>query len=141
MRSVLHFSTRLYLILVVLTCVPAGAGSAVLCVVPNGHVAIETGKGRCADYSPSARGTMENTGVRTVPDGCGDCVDVPVGNQALRASRQASPNSGSQPLTLSPMVLGGLGTDSYSVAMRSAAALGTRPLPAFPPSRTTILRN
>jgi hypothetical protein len=87
MRSTLLVATRFYLVLAVLAGVPAGANRAVLCVAPNGHVAIEVGEGRCADRAAAVNGTIENTGICTVPDGCGDCVDLPMGKQILDIAR------------------------------------------------------
>ncbi len=141
MRSVFHLAIRLYLVLVVVTCVPTGAGGAVLCVVPNGHMAIEQGPGRCADNSTSATGEDETKGCRNVADGCSGCVDVPVRSQVLSTAHRLGSTSVPQSFALSPMVAGSLDAEFLSASIRSAAMCGNRPLPAFPPSRTTILRN
>jgi hypothetical protein len=139
MRSMLRFTTHLYLVLTVLAGVPAGASRFVLCVAPIGHVAIEVGEGRCADYIPSASGA--STGTRTVPDGCGDCVDVPMGSQVLSAARYATSAAGPERVASSPMLAGSHHAELLAVAYRPALMHGTQTHPSFPPSRSTILRN
>ena len=141
MRPILRFTTHLYLALAVLAGLPAGASRAVLCVAPNGHVAIEAGEGRCGDYAPTSSGDLENNGICTMPDGCGDCVDLPMGKQTLSSTHHGAPSTSASfaPLTLSAISVPN--TDLSGTSPRLVVARGGSSRPPFPPSRTTILRN
>lgn len=141
MRSILLHVTRLYLVFTVLAGVPAGAGRAVLCVASNGHVAIEAGEGRCGEFAPTTSGDIENVGICSMPDGCGDCVDLPMGRQVLRSAHHVVPstNASAAPLTLSVDNIHL--PDVAELSHRLVPARGESSRPTFPPSRTTILRN
>ena len=141
MRSSFHFAVQLYLALAVLAGVPAGASRSVLCIAPNGHVAFEMGEGRCADYAPFAGGTLENAGVCTAPDGCGDCVDVPVGKQVWSSARHGTSVASLRAPQATPAVVAVSDAELFAFSSPSAVARGTPTRPSFPPTRTTILRN
>lgn len=141
MRSILRFMTRPYLVLAVLAGVPAGASRAVLCLAPDGHVAIEVGDTRCVDYASPASGAPEQVGPRIVPDGCGECVDVPVGSPVLSEAHGRITVRGSQTALTAPLLASVVAAESPAVSMRARSASGAAFHSAFPPSRTTILRN
>lgn len=141
MRSIFLAVVRLYLVVVVLAGASAGAGRTVLCLESSGRVVLETGQGRCADRVPSANGDIAGADVATLPDGCGDCVDLPVGTNVLSAGRHGIPSSISLPLVAFPAGQSPIDGHSWDADSRVDAArvLGSRP--GFKPSRTTILRN
>lgn len=132
--------TRCYLVLAVLAGVPAGASRMVLCVAPEGHVAIEVGSGRCVESGPSAGGAFEPAGLRMIPDGCNDCVDVPVGTPMLSEANGRNGALGSQASVEGPF-LSALALDMPAMSMPAPSAPRAGSHSAFPPSRTTILRN
>ncbi len=141
MRSILLHLTHLYLVLAVLAGVPAGASTAVLCVAQNGHVAIEAGAGRCGACAPTSSGDTENTGICTMPDGCGDCVDLPMGKQILGSAHHVVPSTIA---SLTPLALSAVSihyADHFGASPRLFVGQVESSRPTFPPSRTTILRN
>lgn len=141
MRTLLGFATRLYLVLTVLAGVPAGAGRAVLCVAPNGHLAIEVGEGRCADYGPSASGELENAEGCTAPDGCGDCVDLPMSRQVFTAAHHGMSAARPELPLASPILAASQAIELLAEACRLAPVRGVLAHASFPRSRTTIFRN
>jgi hypothetical protein len=140
MRALLGFATRLYLVLTVLAGLPAGAGRSVLCVAPNGHLAIEVGEGRCADYASSASDEIENAEGCTAPDGCGDCADLPIGKQVFSAAHHDMAAARSA-LLASPIPAADAGAELLAGVSRTALIQSTPTHTSFPPSRTTIFRN
>lgn len=141
MRPILSLMTRLYLALTILSGVPAVVSRAVLCVAPNGHIAIEMGESRCEDYSTPAANAIEGSGIRTAPDCCGDCVDVPMVEQVLSAARHGTLATRPEPPPAFPMLVGDQDTELFAAMYRSPVIHGTPPRASFPPSRTAILRN
>jgi len=140
-RSILLNVTRLYLVFTVLAGVPAGASRAVLCVASNGHVAIEAGEGRCGEFAPATSGNIENVGVCSMPDGCGDCVDLPMGKQVLSSAHHVVPSTNASTAPLALSVDNFHLSDVVGVSPRVGLAQVESSRPSFPPSRTTILRN
>ncbi len=138
MRPILLHVTRFYLALSVLVGVPAGAGRAVLCLAPNSHVAIEVDAGRCADYPQTPRGELEILGMLTLPDGCGDCVDLPLGTQIVSAAHHRVLASTSSNATPAPCICSVTGGRVMEASVRPTPPRRTGR--AFPPSRSTILR-
>ncbi len=141
MRSLLLHVTHFYLVLAVLAGVPAGASRAVLCVAPNGHVAIEVGEGRCGDYAATSSGDLENSGVCTTPDGCASCVDLPMGKQVLSSANHGAPSTNASFASLTLDASSAPVADLTRATTRVDVAQVKSSRPAFPPSRTTILRN
>lgn len=141
MRTLLRFGTHCYLVLAVLAGVPAGASRMVLCLAPNGHVEIEVGRGRCVDFESPCSDAPAQPEPRVVPDGCGECVDVPMGTPVLSEARGRGTAVGTETSVANPLLSAG------PAAQRPAATIHARSAPraafhsAFPPSRTTILRN
>lgn len=133
--------TRLYLVFTVLVGVPAGASRAVLCVASNGHVAIEAGEGRCGEFAPATSGNIENVGGCLMPDGCGDCVDLPMGKQVLRSAHHVVPSANASIAPLALSVDNFHLSDVVGMPPRVGLAQVESSRPIFPPSRTTILRN
>jgi hypothetical protein len=141
MRSILRNVTHGLLLLSALAALPASPGRTVLCVAPDGHLAIESGEGRCADFPSLPTGTLGNAGLGTEPDGCGDCVDVPMGQQVLSTVHRASSARVSEGIASAPMVVHArFALPALAPGLETAPA-GAPPHPSFPPSRTTILRN
>lgn len=141
MRSVLLYLTHFYLVLAVLAGVPAGACRAVLCVAPNGHVAIEVGEGSCRDYAPTSSGHLENSGICTTPDGCAACVDLSMGNQILSSALHRVTGTNTSSASLTQIANSIPHADLSGATARVAVAQIYSSRPTFPPSRTTILRN
>lgn len=141
MRSILLHVTHLYLVLAVLAGVPAGASRAVLCVAPNGHVAIEVGEGRCGDYARTASGDIENSGICMTPDGCSDCVDLPMGKQIVSSAHHLVPSTSASLAPLALSVVSIQPADLSGASPRLVVAQVRSSRPTFPPSRTTVLRN
>ncbi len=141
MRTLARLVSHLYLGLALLVGLPAGAHRSVICVAPNGHLAIEVGQGRCADYVPSTSASVENAGVSTAPDGCGDCIDVPVSAHVLSPNHHGTASANPRPPAPTPLFAGSHDAEPYAVLARLAPVFDTQIPPSFPPSRTTILRN
>lgn len=141
MRFVLRLTTCAYLVLAVLTGVPAGASRAVLCLGPDGHVAIEMGNGRCAEYAPPGNDAGEPAGTEMLPTCCGECVDIPVGTPVLSERHGRSPAVSSPTELAPPLTLALLTSESPDAVTNARSAPGVDSHPAFPPSRSTILRN
>ncbi len=141
MRSHFLALVRLYLVLAVLAGTSAGAGRTVLCVESSGRMVLESGQGRCADRILSANGDIADTDIATLPDGCGDCVDLPIGTNVLSASHHGPARANSLPsvsvsAAWSPTAAQGPDAGSWGDVARLA-----RSRPASEPSRTTNLRN
>jgi hypothetical protein len=144
MRIALLMFARVYLVLAVLAGVPAGASRAVLCVAPDGHVAIEAGIARCADVAPAAALGAESPAARAVPGDCGDCddcVDLPVGGPVLSTAQHGATLAPAPLATSSALHVNGSGILALLPAARTNASRAAASRPSFPPSRTTILRN
>jgi len=141
MHSILLAVTRLYLAVAVLAGTTAGAGRTVLCVEANGRIVVETGQGRCADRVPGDNGDLANTGVATLPDGCGDCVDLPVGSHVLSAARHGMSRVEALPLVWLPAAPSPTDADRPDAFTRLGVACVPAARPAFAHSRTNILRN
>jgi len=66
-----------------------GACPIVLCIAPDGHIAIEPGQERCA--APSDAGHQDPartaTGLLPADDCCGPCADVPLRSPVLARAR------------------------------------------------------
>lgn len=140
MRPILLLTSRLYLLLAVLAGVPTGASRTVVCVAPDRHVAIETVEGRCMDDAPTAGGAIGNTAACTMPDDCGDCADLPVGEQILSQAHRALQSTDVQSAPPTPVYVRGIDADCFTAsANRVAARVAPSPHLA-PPSRTTVLR-
>lgn len=140
MRSLLHILTNGYLVLSVLAGLPAVATRSVLCVAPDGHVAIESGVGCCAERPAPARGDVQGD-TRTADSGdCGDCVDIPVGAPVLHQTQGRLAASGTLGATvlLSPLMSV---MSAATAALRSLRAPDEASHSVFAPSRTTVLRN
>ena len=141
MRRLIGHATSLYLALTVLAGIPMGSGATVLCLGSNGHVAIEQGIRRCADVTTPSGGMVTNSDVQVDPDGCGSCVDLPLGASAIRAGRQMSsvstPVVSGQALLSAPSVA----LCSADLAARQHLGISKGALPASPSTRTPILRN
>ena len=137
----LRFLTNLYLAGAVLTGVPFGLGSTVICVASNGHLAIEVGQDRCAECPPGASSSLGNDGVDEASDPCGPCVDLPMGRSALREARHVLIVRGDAASPPMPILWAATRLDASheagSVSHSVEPALGA----SFPPTRTTILRN
>lgn len=141
MRSIFSALVRLYLVVAVLGGTWAGTGRTVLCVEPSGRMVLESAQGRCADRMPSASGDIADTDVATLPDGCGDCVDLPIGTNVLSASPHGPARANSLPSVSAPAGLSPAALRGPDVSVRAAVAFVARTLPAGSPSRTAILRN
>ena len=142
MRTISLALVRLYLVMAVLVGTSAGAGRTVLCVEASGRMVLETGQGRCADRIPSPSGDIADTEIATLPDGCGDCVDLPIGTNVLSAGHHGPARANSLPSVFvpaawSPTAAQGLDASAWV----DAAARVARSRPVGSPSRTTILRN
>ena len=132
---------RLYLVLWVLAGVPVGASRTVLCLAPNRHVAIEMGDRRCVEYVPPARRAIERVDTRTVPRGCADCVDIPVGTPAMSQARGQSQALGAQESLARPFPSAVRAVELPSASLYAPPEPGAGSHSAFPPSRTTVLRS
>ena len=140
MRSILRSATYLYLVLSVLAGIPVGSGRAVLCLAPNGHVAIEPGDRSCVGCAVSSSEWPEDTSPRMLPDGCGPCVDVPVGSPVLNGAHGRRPALAASIALPAPFLSSVLATEPPSVSKRASASPAAF-RSSFAPSRTTILRN
>lgn len=141
MRSIFLSVIRLYLVLAVLAGTAAGAGRTVLCVESSGRIVMEAGQGRCADRVPSAHGDLAGTGVATLPDGCGDCVDLPVGSHVLSAARHGISRAETPSLVSLPAALSPMSGDQPNATSQLVVTCVSVSRSAFESSRTTILRN
>lgn len=141
MRSFLRHLTHLYLVLAVLAGVPAGASRAVLCIGPSGHMAIEDGEAHCGASTRSSSGDVESADDFSVPGGCGDCVDFPMGKQTLHSAYHLAPSAGASVTLLAAGVQDVHLSDLFIASPRLALARVESLRLPFPPSRTTILRN
>ena len=141
MRPFLRFATYCYLMVTVLAGIPAGASRAVLCVAPNGHLAIEMESGHCVSSVFHVTRTSEDAGPQMTPGCCGDCVDVPVGTPILSETHGRGRAAGSQTSLPAPFLSAALYADSPAVSLGAHSASGAEPHSAYPPSLTTILRN
>lgn len=142
MRSLIRFSLHGYLVLAFAAGVPAAPGLSVLCVSPDGHVAIEVGAVRCADRAPAAGvGGFEGAASVLAPVDCGGCTDIPLGIPVL--SRARNHGTTGSPDALVPA----LALATRAIVEPSAAELFAASAPAVPnppasrSSKTTILRN
>jgi hypothetical protein len=141
MRTLTRLVSHLYLGLALLVGLPAGAHRSVICVAPNGHFAIEVGQGRCADYAPFTSASVENAGVSTTPDGCGDCIDVPVSAHVLSSNHHGTASASPRPPVATPLFAGRHDAEPYGSLVWLMPVFDSPIPPSFPPSRTTILRN
>lgn len=143
MRALFLLMSRLYVVLAVLAGVPTGPSQSVLCLAPNRHVAFEAGAGRSADTLPTASGRIGDTGITAVPNDCGNCVDVPFGTPVLSEAFGRGTGSGSQTCLAAPYISAGpgLGLASATASSPDPPAPESGLHTAFPPSRTTFLRN
>jgi len=137
MRGSIHLVTSLYLATSIL--LGAGPGVVVLCVASDGHLAIEAGGARCVDYSATAQSSA--FGFMASADCCGPCVDLPLGSAALREGCPIMPGTAS--VIAAPGLLATVCVSPSAVPSGTAFQPGgrARPPTAFPPTRTTILRN
>ena len=132
--------TRLYLVLAVLSGLSAGTSRMVLCIEPTGRIVFEAGEGRCADRAPSPNGEVANCGFAIMPDGCGECVDLPFGHDVVSSARH-----GVARLVAVPAPFAALFT-SVDPALPPAAVLAPAGAALAharawaPPSRSVILR-
>jgi hypothetical protein len=143
MRTLARWICHLYLGLSLLAGMPAGAQRSVICVAPNGHIAIEEGLGRCADHAPDSEtsASVENAGASQTPDGCGDCVDMPVSSHVSNATHHGTSAASPEPPAATPAIAGHCDVTTLVCVSTPALSLQAPAHPAFPPSRTTILRN
>lgn len=141
MRSILLAVIRLYLVVAVLAGTAAGAGRTVLCVESNGRIVVEPGQGRCADRAPSDTGDITSADVATLPDGCGDCVDLPVGSHVLSAARHGISRAETPSLVSLPAALSSMSGDQPNATSQLVVTCVSVSRSAFESSRTTILRN
>jgi hypothetical protein len=128
----------LYLVVTILAGLP-GPSVAVLCIGPDGHFSVEPGVGRCADKLPSAAAGSDVEG-RLGAEGCGPCVDLPMGAANLGARRQSA---GMHSVDCSAAAFMASSTQLMNTVGPNTSISGTASptFSAFPPSRTTILRN
>ncbi len=141
MRPAIRHAANLYLSMTILVGVPAGRGAIVLCVAPNGHVAIEAGEGLCTNCSLSMAESTVDPGASVVPERCGPCVDLPVAAAALRDTRRALPVSASAISAPTLLAMGGalmLPAPAARLVLLGGSPSFSTP---FPPTQTTILRN
>ena len=141
MRSRLRLTLCTYLTLTVLAGLPAGARQAVLCLAPNGHVAIEGGENRCADNTSIGQDAVELAGPQILPPCCGECIDIPIGARLLSLTRGRGPALNSPSHLAAPLSSVVVAVESPSGLSQAAPALPADSHCAFQPSRTTILRN
>ena len=140
MLSSLRLSVRFLLAWTLLVGIPGGAGRSVLCFGPNDHVAIEAGEGRCADNLPSAADAIDDPSDGTLPEDCGDCVDLPIGKHAMGSLHHGTAAAKvAAPASSAAMASGQAGA-FFATDYRSPMAHCSPARPSFPPSRTTILR-
>ena len=140
MRSRLHVTLCTYLTLAVFAGLPAGARQAVLCLAPSGHVEIEGGENRCTDRTWAGQDAVDMAGSQILPSCCGDCIDIPIGARLLSLTRGRSPaQNSSAHLAATPLMV--VAVESPSVVNQARPAPCADSRCAFPPSRTTILRN
>ena len=141
MRTLIRHVTSLYLTLMVLTGLPSGAGSTVVCMGSNRHLAIEVGRDRCVEC-PSSAGTARGAeSFNAVTDPCGPCVDLPIGGVALRAARHVSNIGGQSASAAAPISWATAHFDAMCDASRECRRARTTCRIALPPGRSTILRN
>ncbi len=141
MRAHFTLLSRLYLVLAVFSALTAGASRMVLCVEPGGRVVIESGDGRCADRPDGPNGAVANHGFTVLPDGCADCVDVPLGVHQAGAARHAAPRLAAAPQAWGPSCAPFAPRSPWlGSGVREAARLWTAP-GAGSPARMSILRN
>lgn len=142
MRSTLKFLVRLYLLLSVLAGVPASASQGVLCLAPRGHLAIEAGETRCVDSAAYATsGKFGLVGSRMPPNGCRDCVDIPVGTPMLGETHGHGTAPCFQPVVAGPLLAVVRAADPRATSIQAGWANRPALGAAFPPFRTMILRN
>ena len=140
MCALLRHATALCLVLNLLAGIPAGVDRTVLCVAPNGHVAIEAGTGCCLAIGSFLGAVPDSRASQLVCEGRGDCVDVPLGTSVLTPihGRGRAPgllaNAGSSLLSLA------LDVGASSVSARAATSPQVPLYSIHPASRTTILR-
>lgn len=140
MRAYYVALTRLYLVLAVLSGLSAGTTRMVLCIEPTGRIVFETGEGRCADRAPSPNGEVANCGFALLPDGCGDCVDLPLGDHVLSAARHAAPRLAATPVPYATACMS-VGTAVLPVTvLHPAGTAGSLARAWVPPARSAILR-
>ena len=140
MRSFVRHAASSFLSLAILAGGTAPSGGSVLCVAASGHVAIEEGKGRWADYQPATSRSLEVNGIKTTPNGCGPCVDLPLGVGATITAVRALPSGSSTPLAPAPVPAASL-LFPGPPAIEPIHGLVRTPIPAPALIATTILRN
>ena len=141
MRTLIRHVTSLYLTLMVLAGVPSGAGPTVVCMGSDGHLAIEVGWGRCVE-GPSGPCTAPGAeSFNVVPDPCGPCVDLPMGNAALKAAPHVSNIVGQSASPAAPILWATADVDAMRDANRDSRRVGTTRSKALSRSRRHILRN
>ena len=141
MRMLIRHVTSLYVTLMVLAGVPSGAGSTVICMGSNGHLAIELGQNRCVECPPGANAARGAESISTGSDPCGPCVDLRMGSVAIRAARHVA-NIGDQSASAAaPILWATLHFDAMRDASRDSHRVGTTRSKALSRSRSNILRN
>ena len=89
MRRVPRIASMLLLLLISFSSLTAGESKLVLSLALDGHVALESGLGHCAEGAPVAkRGASEpdsGSGF-TFDDCCGPCADLPLGATTFLAT-------------------------------------------------------
>ena len=140
MRALLRTATSLYLVLTVIVGVPASAGRPVLCVAPNGHVAIEAEVGCCMGFASRQGIAPDQGGCEVLPEICGDCVDIPVGIPALTVANGRGRISGLPTYVANPQLSSALSVNSFSALTRMTPIPQAALRSPILSSRTTILR-
>lgn len=115
---------------------------AVLCVAPDGHVAVEFGPIGCCTLGDSGTGMTPTAGASlvAVDSCCGPCADLPLGSSAIVAARGTGGSLYLQELpqlTAAPASTAVSVVRAYRVLVR-AGECQARPLSATP--APTVLR-
>ncbi len=142
MRSLIRYTLNGYFALTFAVGLPAAPGLSVLCVSPDGHVAIEVGAVRCADRaSRSAVAGFEGAASVLAPVDCGGCTDIPIGVPVLNRTRHHGTAGSPDALVSGPALSTNAGVEPSAAARFVHSAPTAARRPACRPSRTAILRN
>lgn len=140
MRAYYFVLTRFYLVLAVLSGLSAGPSRMVLCIEPTGRIVFETGEGRCSDRAPSPNGAVANCGFATLPDGCGDCVDLPMGSDVVSSARHGVSRLAAVPAPFAAVSMSVVSAVPPAAVLHPAGAALAHARAWAPPSRSAILR-
>ena len=139
MRTFVRHLTCFYLVTSLLTWFPMGAGGAVLCLEPNGRIAVEESTACCTPASAYVNAPEASDGVG-VPDACGPCVDIQLGHSdgGVVCSQGSASRVPSSPHTIDA-------SGDFAIVFPPLRTFGPRSLPdptsLRPQLRSTILRN